>query len=58
MADEDIFGPNLGSLKGNTVSRSGTTSAFRKQIIPPENIERYRQVTIIMEIMFVKNHPS
>jgi len=52
-AAEDIFGPNLGSLRGKTVHRNGTTIDIAPRFIPPEIMDRHRDVTIAMDIMFV-----
>ena len=57
-AAEDIFGPDLGSLKGKTVRRSphkvNTNDIVR---IPLVVHERYREVTICGDIMHVNGQP-
>ena len=58
MSDDYMFGPNLWYLKGNNVLGSGTAVTLRDQIIPPEIMEQYREVYILMDITFVKNCPS
>ena len=57
VAAEDIFGPNLGSLKGKTV-RSTTPHVRAEHInIPISIMERYRDVTIAGDVMFVNRIP-
>jgi len=48
-----MFGPNLGSLRGKTVRRNGTTVNIAPRFVPPEIMDRYRDVTIAMDVMFV-----
>jgi len=54
VAAEDIFGANLGSLKGKTVRRSAPMVKTAAVNIPAEIQQRYHTVTIGMDIMFVK----
>ena len=53
MAAEDIFGPNLGSLKGKTARRGGEHVAIDRQEVPRMIMERYRDVTLCIDIMYV-----
>jgi hypothetical protein len=53
MAAEDIFGPNLGSLKGKTARRGGEHVATDRQEIPRTIMERYRDMTLCIDIMYV-----
>ena len=57
LAAEDIFGPNLGSLKGKTVRRSHATTDTPTVAIPPAIYERYKNVTLAIDIMFVNKIP-
>jgi hypothetical protein len=53
IAAKDIFGPNLGSLKGKT-TRTNSEHVQSKHINIPINIMgRYRHITIARDIMFV-----
>ena len=53
LAAENIFGPDLGSLKGKTV-RQTPESVMINDVKVQENIlERYRHVTIAADIMYV-----
>ena len=58
MADKDIFESNLGSLKGKVVHRSGTAVTYSKKKKPPEIMEQYRELTIVMYTTFLKNYTS
>ena len=52
MADKDIFESKLGSLKGKVVHRSGTAVTYSKKKKPPEIMEQYRELTIVMYTTF------
>jgi hypothetical protein len=57
LAAEDIFGPNVGSLKGKTVRRGGTHVNPEYHQIPSPLMEKYQQVTLCIDIMFVNKLP-
>jgi hypothetical protein len=57
LAAEDIFGPNLGALKGKTVRHSGNRVRPEYEQIPSEIMERYTDVTLCIDIMFVNKLP-
>jgi hypothetical protein len=53
MAAEDIFGPNLGSLKGKTVRHKNIHVPSLVADVPYEIIRAHRDVTLCFDIMFV-----
>jgi hypothetical protein len=53
MAAEDIFGPNLGSLKGKTVRRKNAHVPSLVADVPYDIIRAHRDVTLCFDIMFV-----
>jgi hypothetical protein len=57
VAAKDILGSNLGSLKGKTFRRSGTHVQSGQLGVPREIMEKYRDVTIGADIMFVNQIP-
>ena len=57
LAAEDIFGPDVGSLKGKTVRRPNTHIEGRVVDIPVEIMSRYREVIIGGDLMFVNKIP-
>ena len=57
MAAEDMFGPNLGSLKGKTVRQSGERVRPEHKDVPPSIMERCRDVTLRVELMHVNKPP-
>jgi hypothetical protein len=57
QAAEDIFGANLGSLKGKTVTRSGKAVEGRITGVPPEIKHKYQRVSMSIDIMFVNKIP-
>jgi hypothetical protein len=57
LAAEDIFGPNLGSLKGETVRHDGQHIRPEYEPVPNSIMEKYRDVTLSVDIMFVNKLP-
>ncbi|KAG7374846.1 reverse transcriptase RNA-dependent DNA polymerase [Nitzschia inconspicua] len=53
----DVFGPNLGSLKGKTVHRPSPHVQTNFDPVPPEILERHRVVTLATDILFVNKIP-
>jgi len=53
----DIFGPNLGSLKGKTVYRPSRHVRAGVDPVPPDTLRRHRNVTLAIDIMFVNKIP-
>ncbi|KAG7373060.1 hypothetical protein IV203_033784 [Nitzschia inconspicua] len=53
----DVFGPNLGSLKGKTVHRPSSHVQPHTDPVPPEILARHRDVILATDIMFVNKIP-
>ncbi|KAG7361119.1 hypothetical protein IV203_036219 [Nitzschia inconspicua] len=53
----DVFGPNLGSLKGKTVHRPSKHVQPHTDPVPPSILERHRDVILATDIMFVNKIP-
>jgi hypothetical protein len=56
-AAEDIFGPNLGSLKGKTVRRSNERVVAGMDPVPEEVLQLHDRITLAIDIMFVNKIP-
>ena len=54
---EQIFGPDIGSLKGKTVRRQPPRVEVEEVSIPPTIQQHYQQVTLACDIMFVNKIP-
>ena len=53
QAAEDIFGPNLGALKGKTPRRAVPHVLVDKDAVPPEVLSIHKHITLAIDIMFV-----
>ena len=56
-AAEDIFGPNLGSLKGKTVWRPNKHVQAGSSAVPRHILEIHRDMVLSVDIMFVNKIP-
>ena len=54
---QDIYGPNLDSLKGKPVWWTLPHLPSGVDPVPPDLLERHPSVTIIMDILFINNIP-
>ena len=54
---DDIFGPNLGALKGKTTRRPALHVASGIDSIPPDVLKLHQHLTLTIDIMFVNNLP-
>jgi hypothetical protein len=58
LVAEDIFGPEVGCLKGKTTrKRSPIVQEERDGAVPESILTKYRQVTICADLMFVNKIP-
>jgi hypothetical protein len=57
LAADDIFGPNVGSLKGKTVRQGGIHVNPEYHQIPMTIMEKYRELTLCVDVMFVNKLP-
>jgi hypothetical protein len=57
MAAEDIFGTEVGSLKGKTTRRQPHAMKSLVEPLPPSIMDRYQNVTLCVDIMFVNEIP-
>ena len=57
MAAEDIFGPNLGSLKGKTPRRTLRPLEPGIDPVPDEILSTYQSVTLLIDIFFINKLP-
>ena len=51
-AAEDIFGPNLGALKGKTPARRSTVVSGGRDGVPPDILDRHRDLVVSIDIFF------
>eukprot|EP00978_Attheya_sp_CCMP212_P040026 scaffold214407_cov59-Attheya_sp.AAC.1 len=56
-ASEEIFGPDVGSLKGKTVRRGGPRVLTHMVDIPAAILNHYKKVTLAGDLMFVNKIP-
>ena len=57
QAADDIFGPNLGSLKGKTMRRPNPHVKMQTIGVPPDIMQIHRSVTLAIDIMFINKIP-
>ena len=57
MAADDIFGPNLSSLKGTTVVHPNLHVLVGEDPVPPDILKVHHHIVITIDIMFVNKIP-
>ena len=57
QAADDIFGPNLGSLKGKTVHCPNPHVKMQTVRVPPDIMQIHRSITLAIDIMFINKIP-
>jgi hypothetical protein len=57
LAVEEILGPNLGSIKGQTVRHSGAHVPTEEHQITRAIMERHRDIVLCADIMYVNQLP-
>ena len=55
IATEDIIGPNLGALKGKTVSRPGQHIQTGIDPVPHEILKTHHSIALAIDIMFINS---
>jgi Reverse transcriptase (RNA-dependent DNA polymerase) len=56
-AAQDIYGPNVASIRGKTVHRSNSHIQTGVDEVPPEIMSVHREVTLAVDIMFINAIP-
>ena len=56
-AAEDIFGPNLGALKGKTPARRSTVVSGGRDGFPPNILDRHCDLVVSIDIFFINKIP-
>ena len=56
-AAEDIFGPNLGALKGKTPDRRSTVVSGGRDGVAPDILDRHRDLVVSIDIFFINKIP-
>ena len=54
---DNIFGPNLGSLKGKTVHHSNAHVPTSSEVVPSDIMKVHWAVTLVTDIMFINKIP-
>ena len=58
LTAEDIFGPNLGSLKRKTVTHPSPHIRARVDPVPPDILHVHQSIVLAVDIMFINKIPS
>jgi len=58
LADENIFGSDIGSLKGKTMRKMNVHVDMNKAIIPSALLSKYKDVILGVDIMFINKFVS
>ena len=57
LVAEDIFGPNVSSLKGKTIHHTEAHVVSTITPVPPDILSLYHSITLYIDIMFVNKLP-
>ena len=57
LVAEDIYGPNLGSVKGKTPTKKVEHVQDNTDPVPPDILKRHGQISIAIDIMYVNKVP-